>query len=361
MKHRDLYRPKKRSPTRKERRRKLEDKIATADHAGREVVLLSHGHCLDGVGSAIMVLRALGTDGVGIAYIQPSAVAEALELLTTVPSRDRKLLIADLSLDPEHYDDIVATCAALHEGGWHIEWRDHHHKQWEGLDLSRLEEHVEVLDVNDDATESGASLMQQAIAKKDRFAKKLAETIRDRDLWWNKTPDSETLEFAINHMGEDAFTQHMLERKARDAVVDDVIQAAADAERAMVEEHTKILLDDAMYYEADNGDKVGVVFGWLPKNVGLHRLLQKKKVRVAVNVRPNGKMSLRSRKDAPVTHLVARRFKGGGHPNASGGDLGLSGLGLRWYLLRRGRVSRTQEVAKAAVEELENYEENGDA
>ena len=43
------------------------------------------------------------------------------------------------------------------------------------------------------ATESGASLQQKALAPKDPYLKRLAETVRDRDLWWNKTPDSETL------------------------------------------------------------------------------------------------------------------------------------------------------------------------
>lgn len=355
MKHAELYRPKRVRRSARARRQELEEVIHAADHA-TEAVVVSHGHCLDGVGSAIMALRRFGDDGAGVVYVQPSEVAVTLEHVAGLPARGRRLLIADLSVDPDQYDRIVTAVARVAAAGWTVEWRDHHHKQWEGLDLLRLKSHVKVLQVNDDATESGASLMQQALCPRDAFARRLAETIRDRDLWWNKTPDSETLEFAITWLGDDAFTRHMLARKGRAPVVDADIQYAADRQRALIEAHTKVLLDDALYFDTKRGDRVGVVYGWLPKNVGLHRLLRRARVRVAINVRPNGKASLRSRKDAPISHLVARRFSGGGHPNASGADLGLKGLAYEWYVLRHGRVKRTYEIAQAAVEELEGME-----
>lgn len=358
MRHRELYRPKRsRYRNKAEKRAAFKQRVLDAEQAAERVLVVSHGHCLDGVGSVIVTLRALGTDGVGVAYVQPSDMTRVLRWLRDIPGRGRRLLIADLSLDPDDYDEIVEDCRRLAAGGWHVEWRDHHHKQWEGLDLDRLRQHVEALEVNDDATESGASLMQKAVAPKDEFAKRFADTVKDRDLWHNETPDSETLEFAITWMDTDDFTAHFLPKRKGEPVVDETIRHAAEMQKQLIEEHTQILLEDARYAETESGDRVAVVYGWLPKNVGLHRLLQQEAVQVAINVRPNAKMSLRSRQESPICHLIARRFDGGGHPNASGGDLGLSGLAEKWYIFRKGKVARTQEVLDAAVEVLQAHED----
>ncbi|MFA5943670.1 MAG: hypothetical protein WC876_04295 [Candidatus Thermoplasmatota archaeon] len=335
-------------------RRKQRKRLARWDAAERKAkaaLLLSHAHCLDGVGSAIVTQRILGEDNVGVAYVQPGDMAHVLSHFTKTHGRGRRFLIADLSLQPEQYDSIVASCAALHANGWALEWRDHHHKQWEGLDLSRLKEHLVALEVNADATESGASLQQKAFAPKDDFLRRLAETVRDRDLWWNKTPDSETLEFALSELGTKEFTRHFLQADPGAAVADAAIQAAAQREKDRQGGAKSQLLAQARYW-GEGSTKVGVVYGWLPKNTGLHDLLEDHGCQVAINVRPNGKVSLRSRKPAAVCHLIAKEFKGGGHPNASGADLGLKGPAFWWYVLRHGNVPATERMAALAVRVL---------
>ncbi|MES2154672.1 MAG: hypothetical protein V4510_06000 [bacterium] len=322
-----------------------------AEAAASSVLLVSHANCLDGVGAALVVLRTLGPAGVGVCYVQPGEMAEVLSHFASVPGGGRRLLVADLSLQPDQYDGIVAACRRLREGGWRIEWRDHHHKQWEGLDLSRLRAQLVVLDVNADATESGASLQQKATAPKDAFLARLAETVRDRDLWWNKTPDSETLEFALSDLGTKRFVAAYLAAPAPSAVVLPAVAEAAQRERDGQARVLARLLGQARYF-GEGTTRVGVIYGWLPKNTGLHELLHDHACHVAVNVRPNGKVSLRSRKGADVCHLIARDFSGGGHPNASGADLGLSGRSYWWYVLRRGRVAVVERLAARAVAAL---------
>ena len=354
----NLYWPKwKQFRSERARRAAFERGLAQAEADATEVLLVSHGHCLDGAGAAIVTLRALGRDRVGVATCQPSDMQRVLEFYAGVPGRGRTLMVADLSMNAQQFENILAALRRLKEDGWRLEWRDHHHKQWEAIDHDRLHEVLDALVVNDDATESGASLQQQAVARKDRFAKRLAETIRDRDLWWNETPDSETLEYAMTRMGEEAFIEHFLDKGAKDLVVDDVVAAAATGERQETERQAKRLLGRARLFRTRDGEAVGVVYGWLPKNVGLHRLLQRDDVQVAVNVRPNGHMSLRSRKGADVCQEVASRFDGGGHPNASGGTLGLRGMRYGWYVLRRGRVRRVRQVAMEGVRRLEARKE----
>ncbi len=351
---RELYVPRKRlSAAEKEQR--FEEKMQAADAAATKVFVFSHGHCLDGVGSAIILRRALG-DGVGVAYVQPNHMARVLQWLEGRPANGRRLIIADLSLQPKQYDTIVASCARLKSMGWTIDWFDHHHKQWEGLDLDKLRPQLDQMVVNDDATESGASLVQQAFASNDAFAQRLAETIRDRDLWWNKTPDSETLEFALRWMDTEDFESHFLAAQANASVVDDVIANAATEQRAENEAHLAELMGQARYWTNRNGDRVAIIYGWLPKNVGLHAVLQQDKVQVAINVNPAGRMSIRSRPEWTVCHKIAGRFDGGGHPNASGGLVGVEGwFASRWYVFRRGKVGKVTRIAKAALEEMESF------
>ncbi len=332
------------------RDRKRLGRWEAAERKADQVLLLSHGGCLDGVASAIVTLRARREANVGVAYAQPNQVLEFLRWLRAFAPKRRQLLIADLSLQKPDFDAIVAACRDLAAAGWSIAWRDHHHKQWEGLDLARLRPHVVALEINDDATESGATLQQRAVAPADAFSRRLAETVRDRDLWWNKTPDSETLEFALADLRTDAFTEAYLAATDKDPVVLPAIAAAAQRERDRQNLIRDRILAGAVHHGSGK-TAVSIVYGWLPKNTGLHELLERG-ASVAINVRPNGKMSLRSKKEATVCHTIAQQFSGGGHPNASGGDLGLKGLSYWWYIVRRGKVARVEAVARAAVEAL---------
>ena len=334
------------------KRKRFEAKLERAEREAKEVLQITHGHCLDGAGAVVMTMRKFGADVVGVAGVMPSDMRRVLQFYTRYEAHGRQMQITDLSLNPDQFDEIVAACHALKANGWHIEWRDHHHKQWEGIELKRLDGAVDVLEVSPN-TESGASMQQKALLPKDPFAKRLAKVHRDRDLWLNETPEGETLEFAISEMGDEAFVAHMVQKDKKADVVDPVIQAAADAHRAKVEAAAEKLLGQTRYFTSDAGEKVGVVYGWLPKNVGLHEVLKDDDVQVAVNVRPNGHMSLRSRQGADVCQTVAKQFDGGGHVNASGATLGLKGAGFWTYVLRRGKTRRVDAVAEAAVEALE--------
>jgi oligoribonuclease NrnB/cAMP/cGMP phosphodiesterase (DHH superfamily) len=336
-----------------ERKVRTKSALAEAVAASKDALLFSHGHCLDGTGSVIVALRALGEENCGVFYSQPNYIHETLSHLVEdgYEGEGRTLHIMDLALNGRSFDSIVASCRALQSRGWNIEWRDHHHKSWENLDLDRLTPLLKVLDVNTDASESGASMVQQALAPKDVFARKLAETIRDRDLWWNKTADSETLEFALSWLKTDDFVAHLIGKTGRNKVVDDYIRDAAEQQRHQIESESAYLLQFAKHFTAENGQVAAVVYGNLPKNVGLHELLEGG-AHIAVNLRPNGAMSIRSRKETAICHKVAGNFNGGGHPNASGGRMQMKGWTARWYVWTRGR-SRMQLVANACIAELD--------
>ncbi len=346
----NLYRPG-RHPSRRRIRKKRLAAWRAADAQAKAALVVSHADCLDGVGSAAVALRALGPDQSGVVYAHPDGIPEVLEHFAAVPGRGRRMLVTDLSLQRPDLEPIVQACHHLQEADWKVEWRDHHGKQWEGLDLEPLRSVLEVLEVDVENHECGCSLLQKALAPHDDFLRRLAHCVRDRDLWKNRDPDSETLEFALADLGTDAFSGHLVRAHDGDPVVTAELAEAAARERAHQETVKRTLLAQARFF-GESPRRVGIVYGWLPKNTGLHDLIEEHGCAVAVNLRPNGKMSLRSHPKAPVCHLVAQEFKGGGHPNASGGDLGFRGLRFWWYVLTRGRGSPTERIAESCLRHL---------
>ncbi|HKM41401.1 MAG TPA: phosphoesterase, partial [Methanocorpusculum sp.] len=59
----------------------------------------------------------------------------------------------------------------------------------------------------------------------------------------------------------------------------------------------------------------------------------------------NGKFSLRSVPD--ISHLIAKQFNGGGHPNASGGSFNYT-CWERWKLKLFRKVSRAEKFVSVA-------------
>ncbi len=69
---------------------------------------------------------------------------------------------------------------------------------------------------------------------------------------------------------------------------------------------------------------------------------------IEVIVNPSGRFSIRS--VPPLSHLVARRFGGGGHPHAAGGDFAFSFIDrLGFALLKRSRRYRDLVAAAEAL------------
>ena len=112
-----------RSERRRERRRLA--RWRGAEKAATQTLLLSHGNCLDGVTAAIVTTRALGKEGLGIAYAQPNQVKEFLAWLAAQGSGSgRTLMVADLSLQKPDLDAIVDAVGTLRRSGWSIQWRE---------------------------------------------------------------------------------------------------------------------------------------------------------------------------------------------------------------------------------------------
>jgi oligoribonuclease NrnB/cAMP/cGMP phosphodiesterase (DHH superfamily) len=313
------------------------------------ILHLAHGPCMDGATCDVFVRKAYGEGAVKTVFLEPHETADALELLVNVPSRARGLVVSDLSLQRGEGERIAATLAALAADGWRIYWRDHHHKQWDGVDLDALRASCQ-LTLDTTGTECGATLVQKALLPDDAWAKELALVVRDHDLWLRQDPRSITLFHAIVEAGTQRWIRHLLNRKV---ILDKQMERWAQRDERRTHRLVRWGLGRAKIVEGARG-KVGVVYGRVPTNEVLHAL-EERGAHLSVLIKPSGSFSLRSRKDVPVCHAIAQEFGGGGHPNASGGRLGLGGFGLLGLWMSRTSARPTKALVKRALQEVDAY------
>lgn len=348
-----LYWPKKRPKTPAQIQRKVRDKVEEAYKRATRILILAHGPCNDGIAAVAITKRLLGSEGIGVAYLQPRDVAFALDLLCEMP-QPRELQILDLSMQPNEGPQIMEALRTLKTRDWDVTWRDHHHKQWEDIDRGQLVPLLLDFALNEDGKESGASLQYKALqhlASHDPYCGKLAALVRDRDVWINEDPDSAKLELAGRAMRiqalEDAFVQAPSD--APKALLPE-LEAIADEAQSQAEADVQTLFDAATLMEG----AVTAVYGWLPTNIGLHKAIEQG-AKVALSIRPNGAVSIRAAEDTPVAQIIAKQFSGGGHPCASGMRLPMNRMQLLVYNLRRGRVGVVDRLLDASAQALEDH------
>jgi len=316
-------------------------------YAASTIVHFTHGDCMDGATCDVLVRAAYGDGAVETIFLEPHETVDALELLTRVPSRARGLVISDLSLQRGEGQRAAETLRNLAEDGWRVAWRDHHHKQWEGVDLDAFRAGCD-LTVDFSAQESGASLVQKALLPGDKWAAELAAVARDHDLWLRQDPRSITLFHAVVEAGSERWIRHLLRKRT---IVDATLERWAAKDRKENAELVRWALKRSRIVRGKRA-RIGLAYGRVPTNETLHAL-EEKGADLSILVKPTGAFSLRSRKDVPVCHTVAQAFGGGGHPNASGGRLGLGGPGLLALWTRRLDHRAARKLAERALAEVD--------
>lgn len=328
--------------------RRWRSAVLAAASSDRAVLHVTHDDCTDGLGSDVLVRLAHGRENVATAFVEPQDIGRALTLIAQVPGRGRSLLVSDISLPAGGAVEVTGTVEALTRAGWVVEWRDHHHKHWAPEVVALVRPHLRVLSVDYEKKESGASLVQRDLLPGDKAAEDLASVVRDRDLWWNRDPRSQMLEDARRELGGPALARLLIET----GNVDDLhIRTAAARYAERREREVAAAMRHARVHATPHG-RIGVLYGRWPKNEAMHEMGRRFGTDVQVNVRPEGAFSLRSRPGMDICHNVCSRFGGGGHANASGGDLPVAHATLPLFWLRRGASRELSSLLETIGEEM---------
>lgn len=329
--------------------RRFAKRVLRAASRAQGTVHLSHAACLDGAACDAIVRLARGDVAVETVFVEPHETIAALRLAAGVPGRAREIALSDLSFQKGQGADALAALRLARDNGWRVAWRDHHAKQWEGAPLEAMAE-VADLTVDFAGKECGATLVAAALAPSDAFARELATVVRDHDLWILADPRSVRLQEAAYHAGSERFVARVLASRSIDDP--ELARWSGEAQREKRE-----LVEGALAHaRLERGERavVGVAYGRVPTNEVLHALGEKG-AHLSVLFKPDGGFSLRSMKHVPVCHLVAQRYRGGGHPNASGGRIDVPAIELPVYWARRGDAPAARALVADALREVEAF------
>ncbi len=298
------------------------------------VVHLTHND-LDAVGADAVHRMKFGKDGVFTIWSSVGKFSSLFSLVASCEGRGDLLSISDLG----YHQDAESIAVKARKNGWTVEWRDHH--RWREEEVRRIEKAVSLLRI--DTSSCGTGIVARDLLPEDPVAREVARVVCDYDLWKQADPRSAVL-------------GQVLQRKAnRDHVRDCLVQGVfsdevIEREYSEIRSEMEAMMQRSLKHATFTGTKYRIAFAPLygyPSETA-HFIRDKKKTDIEVIIGRDGKFSIRS--VPPISHLIAREFGGGGHPNAAGGSFNFSVVErFTWWLFRKSR--HFEEFVRIAEEQ----------
>ncbi|MGB8820862.1 MAG: phosphoesterase [Methanoregula sp.] len=286
------------------------------------VVHLTHND-LDAVGADAIHRMKFGKDGVFTVWSSVGKFTRLFAAITSCPGKGDLLSISDLG----HQRDIKAVVKKAKSNGWVIEWRDHH--RWRDEEVAEIQNEVSLLHIDTSVCATG--IVARDLAPENPVAAEVARVVCDYDLWKHADPRSAVL------------GQVLQRKKNRDHVRDCLIEGIfsdnlIETEYAEIKAEMGAMMEKSLSHATFRGTKYRIVFAPLygyPSETA-HFIRNTKKTDIEVIISKDGKFSIRS--VPPISHLIARAFGGGGHPNAAGGSFSFTVVErFTWWLFKKSR------------------------
>ena len=316
------------APPRKGRDEELQDQLQKRP---RGVVHITHND-LDAVGCDAIHRRVF--DPVTTVFCSVGRFPHVMREISRMSGDGDTLSISDLG----YYQGAESVVDTLREKGWRVEWRDHH--RWRDEERARVEKRCNLLCVQVDTCATG--ICARDLAPGDPVALEVARVVCDYDLWIHADPRSAVL------------GQVMQRKKNREYVRDCLVQGIFSDARIMaqyreIREEMEWLMEKSIRKAHIRGSRYRIAFaplyGYPSETAAMMRSTLSTDMEVLIS--PSGRFSLRS--VPPVSHILARNFGGGGHPNASGGNFPFSFWdGVLFRLFGRSpHIDRFVEIAES--------------
>jgi len=295
------------------------------------VVHLTHND-LDAVGADAVHRMKFGNDGVFTIWSSVGKFALLFSLVASCEGKGDLLSISDLGFHPDA--EFIAIKAK--KNGWLVEWRDHH--RWREEEIEKIGRAVSLLRV--DTSTCGTGIVARDLMPGDPVATEVARVVCDYDLWKHADPRSAVL------------GQVLQRKKNRDHVRDCLVQGVftdelIGQEYADIKNEMESMMKHSLRQATFTGTKYRIAFAPLygyPSETA-HFIRDEKKTEIEVIIGKDGKFSIRS--VPPISHLIAREFGGGGHPNAAGGSFHFTVVErFTWWLFKKSR--HFDELVKVA-------------
>ncbi|MCE4617782.1 MAG: DHHA1 domain-containing protein [Desulfurococcales archaeon] len=303
------------------------------------IYILTHTD-LDGVGAAAayLLVRNLKITDASVAFVEPYNLGETLKQYTEYLEPRDTVAIMDLGQPGREWNHLLSVIQKITRKGINVEWYDHH--VWDKEDIEKLRD----LGVNVaiDRTTCAAGVVSrysrkiygEPNGKLAKYLEELESSICAADLWrWNHPLAPKLFRVVSLHGAKgDARRRLVLGKlvslRLWDDELEEILIDYVDAELSNYGRITK----HTIKVEADNCVIAGVVKPYGPPSnsfIGAY-LLARFNADIAVIIRENGAISLRSR--TIDVQRIAKRLGGGGHPKAAGAKIE---LGLLDRLFKR--------------------------
>ena len=286
------------------------------------VVHLTHND-LDAVGADAIHRMKYGNGNVFTIWSSVGKFSALFSLVATCDGKGDLLSISDLGYNKDA--GIIARSARVH--GWKVEWRDHH--RWREDEIKKVSQEVSILRI--DTSVCACGIVARDLTPDNPVAEEIARVVCDYDLWKHADPRSAVL-------------GQVLQRKKNREHVRDCLATGIFSDDLIVQEYAEIksemeaMMQQSLKHTTITGARYRIAFAPLygyPSETA-HFIRAHKNTDIEVIISKDGKFSLRS--VPPVSHLIAREFGGGGHPNAAGGSFNFSIVErFTWWLLKRSR------------------------
>lgn len=257
-----------------------------------------------------------------------------LDAVAGAPGKGDLLSISDLG----YQDNVVSRLKKARSNGWKIEWRDHH--RWHDEEIREVEALVEILNIDTEICATG--IVVHDLMPDDPVAREVAEVVCDYDLWKHQDPRSKVLGQVVmrkavrNHVRDCLLKGLFTDKVIEEEYADIFREMNSDIKRSI--RHTKIF-----------GIKYRIAFAPLygyPSETA-HSIRDTFGTDIEVVVSSSGRFSIRSVPD--ISHIIAREFGGGGHPNAAGGNFAFTLFDKLsfWILRKTGHYRKLANIADA--------------
>jgi oligoribonuclease NrnB/cAMP/cGMP phosphodiesterase (DHH superfamily) len=309
----------------------LPDKSAKGEDAGlagavksrsAHVVHLTHND-LDAVGADAIHRMNYGNEGVFTIWSSVGKFSALFSLVASCRGNGDLLSISDLG----YHHDTATIAGRARANGWIVEWRDHH--RWRDDEVKKIAQEVSLLRI--DTSVCACGIVARDLAPENPVAAEVARVVCDYDLWKHADPRSAVL-------------GQVLQRKKNREHVRDCLVAGMFSDALIEQEYAGIkaemndMMQRSLKHATITGTRYRIAFAPLygyPSETA-HFIRDERKTDIEVIISKDGKFSLRS--VPPVSHLVAREFGGGGHPNAAGGSFNFTLIErFTWWLFKKSR------------------------
>ena len=194
------------------------------------------------------------------------------------------------------------------DAGWKVEWRDHH--RWEEREADIVRPLVGHLSI--DTSTCATGIVARELARGDARAAEIAKVVCDYDLWRNEDPRSMVLGRILSKPG---LRDYVRDRLVEGLFTDPVIQKEYDEILAEMERDIRKSIRNTKLFGERYRIAFSPLYGYPSETASKVRETFRSDIEVIVS--RNGRFSIRT--VPAISHLIARKFGGGGHPHASGG------------------------------------------